>query len=410
MRVVVISHGHPRFARGGGEVSAYNLYNGINQTRGQQAWFLARAPQHLLHPGTQLAQIEAREYLFPGEADAADLCASLELGQNDEFAQLLKQLKPDVIHFHHYYYVGIEVLRVAKLACPDARLVLTFHEYMAICANHGTMVKTDMRLCHQYSPQDCARCFRDRGPDWFFLRERFLKSFLELVDRYVAPSQFLAQRYIEWGLPRAKFYVIENGIVDGARQPPRTLPQGEGRTRFAFFGQCHPYKGLDLVLDAFGSLPKALRSRIRLDIHAHGLEQMQGDYPKKLKALLKKHKDFAHYHGPYEQHELSSLMGATDWVLMGSVWWENSPLVIQEAWKFGRPVICPDLGGMAEKVQQGKGGLLYRARDAAALADLVRELAASTDDARYQQLVRTLPAYTAIQSSAKQHLRLYQGK
>jgi glycosyltransferase involved in cell wall biosynthesis len=407
MRVVIISHGHPRFARGGGEVAAYNLFQGINNSKGHQAWLLARAPQPLLHLGTQLAQIDEREYLFPGEAECEDLCASLELGPDDEFAQLLKRLKPDVIHFHHYYYVGIEVLRVARQACPQAKLVLTFHEYMAICAMHGTMVKKDMRLCYQASPRDCQQCLPDRGPDWFFLREQYLKSFLQLVDHYVSPSRFLAQRYIDWGLAADKFTVIDNGISSDQRLPPRPLAAGEGRTRFAFFGQCHPYKGLDLILEAIGSLPKALRSRIRLDVHASGLEQMKGDYPKKLKALLKQHKDFAQYHGPYEQHELPQLMAACDWVLMGSIWWENSPLVIQEAWKFGRPVICPELGGMAEKLRPGVGGLLYRARSEAALAGLVRELVEAPDDSRYQELLRGLPQHHSVEACTKAHLQLY---
>ena len=45
-----------------------------------------------------------------------------------------------------------------------------------------------------------------------------------------------------------------------------------------------------------------------------------------------------------------SLMADLHWVLVPSIWWENSPLVIQEAFFHGRPVICSDVGGMAEKV------------------------------------------------------------
>lgn len=408
MRVVVISHGHPEFTRGGGEVAAYNLYCGINAAAGHQAWFLARAPQALLHLGTQLAQHAEREYLFAGEAEVEHLTASMELGQDADFALLLKRIKPDVIHFHHYYKVGIELLRVAKQACPKARLVLTFHEYMAICTNHGTMVKTDMRLCSNYSPRDCMQCFPDRGPDWFFLREQYLKSFLNLVDTYISPSHFLAQRYIEWGLPAEKMQVIDNGITAGKKLPPRKLTKGEARTRFAFFGQTHPYKGLDLVLEAFAALPAKIRNTLTLDIHAFGLEFMeQGDYYHKLKKLLKKHSSFAHFHGSYEQGELPRLMQETDWVVMGSIWWENSPLVIQEAWKFGRPVICPELGGMAEKVSNGKGGLLYRARDAVSLSKLLSDISTNTQDVSYNSLITRMPDYTSIEESVALHLQSY---
>jgi glycosyltransferase involved in cell wall biosynthesis len=124
---------------------------------------------------------------------------------------------------------------------------------------------------------------------------------------------------------------------------------------------------------------------------------------------LKKNKDFAHYHGSYEQGELPRLMAETDWVLMGSIWWENSPLVIQEAWKFGRPVICPELGGMAEKVHEGAGGRLYRARDAVSLGKLVSAIVTSAVPADYDNLIARIPDYTSIEAAVAQHLRAYQG-
>ncbi|HWK54498.1 MAG TPA: glycosyltransferase [Hyphomicrobiales bacterium] len=375
MRVVVISHGHPRFGKGGGEIAAYNLYRGLDALPGVDAWFIARAPQKLLHLGTPLAMVAPREYLIAGEASEEQLVATVELGPDHDVARLLRQINPDVVHFHHYYKLGVELLRVARNACPNAKLLLTLHEYMAICLNHGTMVKTDGRLCYRYEPRECLNCLPELDDaDVFFLREQYLKSFFKLVDRFVAPSNFLAQRYQDWGLPAPCITVLENGIVAGQRLPPRPLAAGESRSRLAFFGQMHPFKGLDLIIESLAGLPKALRRQLSLDVYGHGLELMQGEYPKRLKQLLEDHTDFVHYHGSYDQEELPRLMAETDWVVLGSTWWENSPLVIQEAYKFGRPVLCPDLGGMAEKVPDGQGGLHYRARDPISLRRLVQRL------------------------------------
>ena len=63
--------------------------------------------------------------------------------------------------------------------------------------------------------------------------------------------------------------------------------------------------------------------------------------------------------------DLPRLMAEVDWVVVPSLWWENSPLVIQEAFLHGRPVICSDIGGMAEKVTDGVNGLHFRAGDRA---------------------------------------------
>jgi glycosyltransferase involved in cell wall biosynthesis len=407
VRVVVISHGHPDFARGGGEIAAYNLFKGLAAVPGHEAWFLARVPMPLLHPGTYLALHREREYLFAGEAEVQELTATVDLAPDAEFAALLKRLQPDVIHFHHYYKVGIELIRVARKACPRARLIMTLHEYMAICANHGTMVKTDMTMCYRASPRDCQQCSSHKGGDWYFLRERYIKSFFALIDVFISPSQFLAQRYVEWGIPQQKMHVIENGIEPGAKLPPRLIKKGEGHTRFAFFGQMHPYKGLDVILDAFGGLPEPIRRQVALDIHGSGLELMAGPYPVKLKKLLKKHSSLAHYHGPYEQSELPRLMRETDWVIMGSIWWENSPVVIQEAYKFGRPVICPDLGGMAEKVEHGTGGLHFRARDPLSLRKLVESIATDSAPVPYDTLIARLPDHASVTDSVDAHLTAY---
>jgi glycosyltransferase involved in cell wall biosynthesis len=79
--------------------------------------------------------------------------------------------------------------------------------------------------------------------------------------------------------------------------------------------------------------------------------------------------------GKYNHSELADLMAAIDWVVVPSTWWENSPLVIQEAFQFGRPVICSDIGGMAEKVEHGVNGLHFRAGDAESLAATILEAA-----------------------------------
>ena len=79
--------------------------------------------------------------------------------------------------------------------------------------------------------------------------------------------------------------------------------------------------------------------------------------------------------GRYNYAELASLMSNVDWIVVPSIWWENSPLVIQEAFHFGRPVICSDIGGMAEKVDDGVNGLHFRAGDPTSLARTIKRAA-----------------------------------
>jgi hypothetical protein len=89
--------------------------------------------------------------------------------------------------------------------------VLTLHEYLLICAHFGQMVtKPDLALCDRASPQRCHRCYPELDPRSFFLRELWLKRFLHEVDLFIAPSRFLLERHVAWGLPRERFRVLEN--------------------------------------------------------------------------------------------------------------------------------------------------------------------------------------------------------
>jgi glycosyltransferase involved in cell wall biosynthesis len=405
MRVAVFSHAHPTFSKGGGELAAYYLYKGINETPGHEAWFIGRVPDHLKNSGTPIAAIAEREYLMAGNADIPNLTATVALGDDSDFADLLHSIQPDVIHFHHYVLLGVEIIRAAKRACPQARIVLTLHEYIAICMNFGQMIKTNGHLCHQYSPRECHLCFPDRSPEDFFLRERYIKSFFNLVDVFISPSEFLRDRYVAWGIPEDRIVVIENGLPPGERVPPRALREGEIRGRFAYFGQINPFKGVDIVIEAFARLPKKIRKQVSLDIFGSGLDQQTEQFRNKVQSLLDENSKYVRYHGPYEPEEMGRLMADVDWAVMGSIWWENSPLVIQEAFKYGRPVICPDIGGMAEKVRDLTTGLHFRARDPVSLAEVVER--AVTEEGLYDRVSGALPPYSEIGDVVAAHLKRY---
>lgn len=405
MKVVVFSHAHPVFSKGGGELAAYYLWQGIDRHPDHQAWFIGRGQPEVMHKFTTLGAIGERNYLFAGNAGIPELTATTALGPDSDLAQLLRRIQPDVVHFHHYVHLGIELIRLVRNTCPDAKIVMTLHEYIAICMNNGQMVKTDGRLCHQSSPRECHLCFPNVTPEDFFLREQYITSFFKLVDKFISPSEFLRDRYIAWGLDENRIAVIENGLPEGDPVPPRPLREGEIRGRFAYFGQINPFKGVDVILEAFAQLPKEQRKQVTLDIFGSALDNQAEEFQEKIARLLKKCKESVRLHGPYEPEEMERLMAEVDWVVMGSVWWENSPLVIQEAYKYGRPIITPDIGGMAEKVKPGVGGLNFRARDSVSLAAAINRIVEKPD--LFTQLYERLPPYSELTEITQQHLQLY---
>ena len=114
-------------------------------------------------------------------------------------------------------------------------------------------------------------------------------------------------------------------------------------------------------------------------IHGANLDLQPGAFQSKIEDLLQETRSSVTFVGRYDHEQLSGYMSNVDWVVVPSVWWENSPLVIQEAFHFGRPVICSNHGGMAEKVSDGLNGLHFQAGDAADLARTLERAAGSSD-------------------------------
>jgi glycosyltransferase involved in cell wall biosynthesis len=388
-RILVMAHAHPDFSLGGGEIAAYNLFKAYRgQEDVEEAWFLARADRHRGLTG-HISLRRPNEYVWEQAVNDWHLMkAAHQESLTTWFADFIRAVKPTVVHTHHYAHLGLEYLRVIKQVDPSIRIYMTLHEYMAICGNNGQMIKTgSFKLCSRESNDECRACFPEKTAEDFWLRKHYFQSHFKLVDGFIAPSEFLRQRYIAWGLKPEQIVVIENGQADEQPLPPRPLREGDTRNRFAFFGQINPYKGLDVVLEALHSMPKADRKKIVLEVHGANLEHQPAAYREKVEALREPliKQGVVQWIGPYQPHELRARMASVDWVLVPSIWWENSPMVIQEAFISGRPVICSDIGGMAEKVRDGIDGFHVAAGSVTQWA-LMLEKAASTPLENYDQL------------------------
>jgi glycosyltransferase involved in cell wall biosynthesis len=98
-------------------------------------------------------------------------------------------------------------------------------------------------------------------------------------------------------------------------------------------------------------------------------------------------------------------MRQIDWVVMPSIWWENSPMVIQESFLHGRPLIASDIGGMREKITDGVNGLHFRVGSAEDLAD--RMIVALTEPGLWDRLSAGCPRPANFDRTAARHLELY---
>jgi glycosyltransferase involved in cell wall biosynthesis len=242
---------------------------------------------------------------------------------------------------------------------------------MAICHHCGQMLKTNGRLCSKSSPAECAQCFPQLTSGHFFMRERIIKAYyLRYVDHFISPSRFLAERYVAWGIAADRISVIENPLAPAAIATAEELcqaneanspteevePVRQGaiadvsrRTRIGFFGQINPFKGVDVLLKALLLMAPDDRKHLFVGIHGSALDRQEATFRSAILSDLAELDDCVGMVGPYDNHRVFELMNGYDWIIVPSIWWENSPMVIQEALAVNKGLLCSRIGGMSEK-------------------------------------------------------------
>jgi glycosyltransferase involved in cell wall biosynthesis len=378
-RVLYVCHNHPRIRPGGAEAYALELYEAMRSSPRFEPLLLARSGKPIsnigrYHEGTLLTGVDGDPNQYFLYTEFSDFDWFLGTTRNKEvitrhFADFLAAYRPDVVHFQHTLFIGYEAIRAARNLLPDAAIVYTLHEFLPICHRQGQLLRVGTEEpCSEESPRRCHECFPDIPPQEFYIRKRFIQEHLSLVDRFIAPSRFLRDRYIDWGIPAEKILVEDYGRLPVSE--PAKPKERPNRNRLAFFGQLSHYKGINVLLEAM----KHLVDRgvdVRLSVHGANLELQPQDFVDEFRALLEATEENVTLAGAYAAEDLPALLAATDFVVVPSIWWENSPLVIQEAFLHRRPVICSDIGGMAEKVTDGIDGLHFRARDPVSLAETI---------------------------------------
>lgn len=340
------------------------------------------------------------------------------------FGAELERERPDVVHFQHLLHLSIGCVEEAHRR--GIGIVFTLHDYWLQCPRHGQRVHADHSLCDTIDFKRCGECLtsfkfaqsplerrtgrwiagvrgatgvdlsgpakgaarflkaragahasespRAEGSDAALeferevaLRERaFRERVLPLVHRFLAPSQFLRARFLEWGLAPRSIEFLRAGI-DCAPLASIARTRSE-LVRVAFIGTLVRHKGPHLLLDAWGRLPPELRTRARLELF--GPSQHDPAYQEELKRSAGA--VGATLRGSLSRAALGPALAEIDLLVVPSLWWENSPLVIHEAIAARTPLLVSGLGGMAELVEPGVHGYHFRMGDA---QDLASELA-----------------------------------
>lgn len=406
-RIMVLAHNHPDLHPGGTEIFAHDLFHAYKRAECDALFVAATNDVHReRRPGTSFQAINEAgdEMLFwAGHFDRFNMSQTDLYAVAPDFARLLKSWAPDVVHIHHLVLWGIELPMLIRRVLPHCRIVMTLHDYYQICPNDGLMIHRDRKTRYTRADAIGRSCGLDGfTPDQFSMRAVNLRNHLRVVDQFISPSAFLKDRYVDWGIDPQRITVIGNGRPSVPAAPKRDLGTGMPNV-FGYFGNLNPWKGADVLLEASQIL---VRDDVDFNLRIHGAALYQTDsFTNRIADLVAQSGPQVHYMGGYQREDIPDLMAKVDWVVVPSIWWENAPLVIQEAFQHGRPVITSGIGGMAEMVQDGHDGIHVRPDDPSDLARVMKDCASNPK--LWKKLSGHVRAPAVIDDVAQEHLTMF---
>lgn len=333
----------------------------------------------------------------------------------------LADLAPDVVHLISGYMMsGSTLLAAEALRIPT---VVSLTDFWFLCPR-VTLLRSNGQLCGPpFSAATCAQCLgeerrRYRIPGRFApglmrafwkrqtgqiarVQERmdYLRRALDSVRVLVSPSRFLRDLFIQAGVVPEKIVFCRQGRDFASLGPGDLAKTPSRRLRIGYMGQIAPHKGVHTLFKAVQLLPKA-----DLEVKVFGDTTRFPDYVRRLRRMADRDSRLK-LAGMYERTEISRVLRDVDVVVVPSIWYENSPNTILEAFAHRTPVVVSDLGGMSELVEDGTNGLLFESDNASSLADTLRCIA--QDDGLLKRLSRGCKPVKPVAEEMNELLTIY---
>ena len=276
----------------------------------------------------------------------------------NQLARIISEFAPTVVHVHNFFPLLSPSVYDACRAAGVA-VVQTLHNYRTICP--GAQLVRDGHPCEDCidgSPYQAALhgCYRGSRVGSLAVASmvdihRRRGTWSRKVDRFIALTAFAKSKFVAGGFPADRIIVKPNFAED------RPVNGSAARTGGLFVGRLSPEKGIETMLRAWGGVDVPLR--------------VVGDGP------LRRKVDHAARPGLVplgwrSAAEVADEMARSSFLLLPSVWPENFPMVIAEAFCQGLPVIASRIGALAEILEEGTTGLLFSPGDPVDLAAKVR--------------------------------------
>lgn len=262
-----------------------------------------------------------------------------------KFKELLDIIRPDVVHVHNLYpLISTALLDV----CQKSRVpvVMRLPDFTLLCpTSHHFRKNSICELCLKGKEYNCVltNCRGNLLMSTIYAARTALarqqRLFLDKVRFFIAPTNFVRERFLQAGFAGEQIKVIPN-IVE---IPEKEVTPAEGEY-IAYAGRISPEKGIQVLLEA--GQRSGLPVRIAGDL---------SDAPPGITAVPSNIK----FVDKLDRQQLGDFFRKARFCVVPSVCFEAFSLVCAEAMSYGLPVVASRIGGLPEVVDDQKTGVLF---------------------------------------------------
>lgn len=377
-RVLHVVHGWPPFNHAGTESYARAL--ALHQARHRDVVVYARLaePRRTAGEATELMDRGVRVRLAVNnftQRNPLSRNALRSVVLERDFARLLDETRPDLVHVHHLAGHAVGLLRViARRRIP---YVYQLQDWWAVCARSNLLLPS-RQLCSGPAPAKCACCLPlTRLPLaalWNRLLYRYraevMKRALRCAGAIVMGSRFVQTSHRDLGHlgPGAKVSVLPYGVDVDGRGDTATLTTPALPLRFGIIGSIMPHKGIHVAVEAFRHVSP---ERATLDVWGDG-----SILPAYTAELRDTGAAAVRFNGTFAEEQKAEIFARMHVLVVPSLGLESFGLVAREAMSHGVPVLASRRGALLEAFEPGRGGAFFDPGDARALRDWVERLCA----------------------------------
>ncbi|MDP4623688.1 MAG: glycosyltransferase [Akkermansiaceae bacterium] len=293
----------------------------------------------------------------------------------------IEEFQPDVVLLHNIMPIGSAGLFLYLMRC-DVPVVQFIHNFRPFsvngyCWGNGRLLPQGLKK--NFVPEILAGSWQNSRfkTAWFGLLIWLLHhvGFYQMVHGWIAISQFMKESFVKGGIDESKIQVISHSWNPQCSDlEAQALPNSGDEPVFLFLGRLTEEKGLRPLLDAWEIFEKSSPNG-HLMIAGDG--PMKEEVSKRCEALR-----HASYLGFQSGEDKKNLLRQCTALVVPSIWWEPSGLVVYEAYDYGKPVLAARSGGIIDHVEHGITGWLHEPGDIEILASQIQAANADSKTCR----------------------------